>query len=106
MVAWLEREDVDDPSDFEVWHQQKSEYGFKELVKWISNDGTLDKAVKRQLEKTKTKKTKGKARVKDLSDEDEKGEESEVTKMEGLEKKVNKTRRASGSNATKSHKRK
>jgi len=68
MVAWLEREDSDSPSDFEVWHLQKSEYGFKELKEWLANDGTLDKAAKRRLElskdkgKGKGKKGKGKER--------------------------------------------
>ena len=55
MVAWLEREDGDDPSDFEVWHLQKSEYGFKELKQWLGNDGTLDKAAKGRMEKAKGK---------------------------------------------------
>ena len=56
MVACLEHGDSDDPSDFEVWHQRKAEYGFKELKEWLNNKGTLDKAVKLQVKKEKTKK--------------------------------------------------
>ncbi|KAF8815000.1 hypothetical protein BYT27DRAFT_7027227, partial [Phlegmacium glaucopus] len=37
MVKWLEREDKDIPSDLDVWHIQKSEYGFKELEEWVAN---------------------------------------------------------------------
>ena len=69
MVAWLEREDGDCPSDFKVWHLQKSEYGFKELKQWLGNDGTLDKAAKGRMEKAKGKgkgkKGKGKKREED-----------------------------------------
>jgi hypothetical protein len=36
MVTWLEDEE-DDLSDFDVWHLQKSEYGFKELKEWLKN---------------------------------------------------------------------
>jgi hypothetical protein len=63
MVTWLED---GGNSDFEVWHLQKSEYGFKEL-KWLQNDGTLDKAAKGRLEKSekeKGKKGKGKGKGK------------------------------------------
>jgi hypothetical protein len=72
MVAWLEDEE-DCPSDFDVWHLQKSEYGFKELKEWLKNDGTLDKAAKGRLErsmekKEKVKKTKGKR--KEIEEED------------------------------------
>ena len=66
MVAWLEDED-DGPTDFEVWHLQKSEYGFKELKEWLKNDGTLDKSAKGRLEKSereKGKKGKGKGKGK------------------------------------------
>jgi hypothetical protein len=64
MVTWLED---GGNSDFEVWHLQKSEYGFKELKEWLRNDGTLDKAAKGRLEKSekeKGKKGKGKGKGK------------------------------------------
>jgi hypothetical protein len=73
MVAWLE----DGLSDFEVWHLQKSEYGFKELKEWLRNDGTLDKSAKGRLEKSekeKGKKGKGKGKGKGK----EKGKETQV----------------------------
>ena len=57
MVAWIEDGGV---SDFEVWHLQKSEYGFKELKEWLRNDGTLDKSAKERLEKLEKEKRKGK----------------------------------------------
>ena len=91
MVAWLEREDGDDPSDFEVWHLQKSEYGFKELKQWLGNDGTLDKAAKGRMEKAKGKGKKGKGKKRE---EDQ--EEMEVDDGKG---------KASSSNI-KTHKRK
>jgi hypothetical protein len=77
MVAWLE-EGEGCPSDFDVWHLQKSEYGFKELKEWLKNDGTLDKAAKGRLEKSmgkkdKGKKTKGKGKEKEIEDEDDGG---------------------------------
>ena len=65
MVAWLED---DGYSDFEVWHLQKSEYGFKELKEWLQNNGTLDKLAKERLEKSekiKGKKGKGKGKGKE-----------------------------------------
>jgi hypothetical protein len=74
MVAWLEREDGGSPSDFEVWHLQKSEYGFKELKEWLANDGTLDKAAKRRLEQAKEK-AKGKGKEK--KEKEKKGKEKE-----------------------------
>ena len=79
MVAWLEDED-DGPSDFEVWHAQKSEYGFKELKEWLGNEGTLDKAAKGRLEKTREKKGKGK---KEKEKEKGKGKEKEKEKGKG-----------------------
>ena len=91
MVAWLEREDGDDPSDFKVWHLQKSEYGFKELKQWLGNDGTLDKAEKGRMEKAKGKGKKGKGKKRE---EDQ--EEMEVDDGKG---------KASSSNI-KTHKRK
>ena len=54
MVGWLERGDSDDePSDFDVWHQTKPVYTFKELKEWLKNDGTLDAVVKKKLERAK-----------------------------------------------------
>lgn len=102
MVAWLECEDDDKPSDFEVWHQQKAEYGFKELKEWIGNKGTLDKAVKARLEKGK-----GKAKAKAMVVESDEGEEKEAEDMEvDVKEKVGKKQKASGSNVKKTHKRK
>lgn len=71
MVTWLEDEE-DGPSDFDVWHLQKSEYGFKELKEWLRNDGTLDKSAKGKLEKSKEKgkKTKGKGKGKEIEVDD------------------------------------
>lgn len=101
MVEWLEREDGDLPSDFEVWHMQKSEYGFKELELWIANDGTLDKVVKAKLEKAKGKKGKGKNRAKEESGD------TEECRME-IDEKVggSKDGKLTSSKAKKSHKRK
>lgn len=85
MVAWLE--DDESPSDFDVWHIQKSDYGFKELKEWLKGDGTLDKAAKgrleRSIEKGRGKKAKGKgkekeAEVDDGGKEKGKGKEKEV----------------------------
>jgi hypothetical protein len=62
MVAWLEDDGV---SDFDVWHVQKSDYGFKELKDWLDKNGTLDKAAKERLkrsERGKGKKGKGKGK--------------------------------------------
>ena len=85
MVAWLERGDSDDPSDFEVWHQHKAEYGFKELKEWLNNKGTLDKAVKLQVEKEKTKKRKARAVVVVMeSDEDQKNAKEAEEKKAGV----------------------
>ena len=68
MVAWLEHDESDFPSDFEVWHLQKSEYGFKELDEWLAAGGTLDQTTKGKLEKAKEKKEKAreKAREKEM----------------------------------------
>ena len=78
MVAWLEDDGL---SDFEVWHLQKSEYGFKELKQWLKNEGTLDKLAKGRLDKSereKRKKGKGKGKGKETQvDEDEKGKGKE-----------------------------
>jgi hypothetical protein len=82
MVAWLE-DDSDGLSDFDVWHKQKSEYGFKELKDWLRNDGTLDKLAKGKLEKSKREKGKrgkgkGKGKGKETQvDEGGKGKEKE-----------------------------
>ncbi|KAF8813281.1 hypothetical protein BYT27DRAFT_7041273, partial [Phlegmacium glaucopus] len=35
MVEWLECES-NYLTDFEVWHVQKSDYGFKELKEWLA----------------------------------------------------------------------
>lgn len=100
MVEWLENEDDDGPSDFDVWHLQKSDYGFKELKEWLKNDGTLDRAAKGRLEKksrergNKGKKEKEKKKVKEMGQG--KGKEKEIESDDG--------RKASGS--SKSHKRK
>jgi hypothetical protein len=100
MVEWLEREEGDLPSDFEVWHLQKSEYGFKELELWIANDGTLDKVAKAKLEKAKAKKGKGKAKDKGKESDDSAEDKMEVD-VEEIPKK-----KSSSSKANKSHKRK
>jgi len=103
MVRWLEHEDKDIPSDLDVWHIQKSEYGFKELQDWVANGGTLDIAVKRNVEKAKAKaKAKAKGKAMEESDEDEKEEED---KME-IEKRSEEKKKASGSKAKKTHKKK
>jgi hypothetical protein len=83
MVAWLED---GGHSDFEVWHLQKSEYGFKELKEWLRNEGTLDKSAKGRFEKSeKDKRKRGKGKGK------EKGKETQVDeggKGKGKEKGV------------------
>ncbi|KAF8804387.1 hypothetical protein BYT27DRAFT_7107556 [Phlegmacium glaucopus] len=102
MVAWLER-DGDSPSDFDVWHLQKSEYGFKELKEWLANEGTLDKVAMRKLEKAKGQ-AKGQAKGK-----------GKIVKGKGKEKDHQKERmevdgdsdgRGEGSSSKKTHKRK
>jgi hypothetical protein len=105
MVAWLERGEGESPSDFEVWHLQKSEYGFKELNEWIENNGTMDITGKRKLEKVKVKKTKGRAKAKGKGKEeiDEVDYDSEEESNDIEEEKRGK---ASGSKAKKTHKRK
>ena len=97
MVAWLEKEDGDNVSlDFEVWHVQKSEYGFKELKEWLGNDRTLDKAAKARMERTREKKDKGKkSKGKEKEKEKEKGkgkekEEEEEEEKEEKERKIEK----------------
>ena len=109
MVGWLEREDSDYPSDMDVWHVQKSDYGFRELADWIANGGTLDKAVKRNLEKGKGKKGKAKAKegrkAKAVEESDEEGTEFEEDKMEIEKGGKSKKGKASGS-SKKTHKRK
>jgi hypothetical protein len=73
MVEWLEDKE-DGPSDFDVWHHQKSEYGFKELKEWLKNNGTLDRKAKVKLEKSKEKgkktKEKGKGKEKKIEVDD------------------------------------
>jgi hypothetical protein len=101
MVAWLEDDGL---TDFEVWHLQKSEYGFKELKEWLQNDGTLDKSAKARLEKSekeKGKKGKGKG----------KGKESQVDegrKGKGKKKEidVDESGKGKGKESTRIHKRK
>ena len=86
MVAWLEHEDGGDPSDFEVWHLQKSEYGFKELKEWLANDGTLDKAAKKKLDQAKEK-TKGKGKEKKGKEKEKgKGREEDAMQVDGDDK--------------------
>ena len=86
MVVWLECEDGGDPSDFEVWHLQKSEYGFKELKEWLANDGTLDKAAKRKLDQAKEK-TKGKGKEKKGKEKEKgKGREEDAMQVDGDDK--------------------
>jgi hypothetical protein len=124
MVQWLEREDTDHPSDLDVWHVQRSDYGFRELAVWIANGGTLDNDVKTKLKKGKGKeeeeeeeedkdkerekdkdkekkkekgKRKGRKRSKAMEESDEDGEDSED--------KGGQSNKASGS-SKKSHKRK
>jgi hypothetical protein len=65
MVTWLESRDSDDgPSDFDVWHQTKQAYTFKELKEWLKNDGTLDANAKKKLERAKKSGTaKGKQKA-------------------------------------------
>ena len=101
MVAWLEDDGL---SDFEVWYLQKSEYGFKELKEWLRNDGTLDKAAKRRLEKSereKGKKGKGKGKGKETQVDDGgkgKGKEKEM--------EVDDSGKGKAEASTKTHKRK
>ena len=94
MVAWLERGEDDKPSDFDVWHQIRTSYTFKELKEWLKNDGTLDVAVKKKLEKKAGKAGKAKAVV----DDDDMPAEVVDKKGKGKEK--------AGSSVKKSHKRK
>jgi hypothetical protein len=101
MVAWLEREDGGSPSDFEVWHLQKSEYGFKELKEWLANDGTLDKAAKRRLEQAKEK-TKGKRKEKEKKG---KGKEREDHLEDAMQVDDDDKGNAGSSIIKKSHKR-
>ena len=101
LVAWLEREDGGSPSDFEVWHLQKSEYGFKELKEWLANDGTLDKAAKRRLEQAKEK-TKGKRKEKEKKG---KGKEREDHLEDAMQVDDDDKGNAGSSIIKKSHKR-
>jgi len=100
MVAWLEHEDGNSPSDFEVWHLQKSEYGFKELKEWLANDGTLDKAAKRRMELSKDK---GKGKGKKGKEKEKEREDYQEEKMQVDDDGKGK---ASSSNVKKTHKRK
>ena len=87
MVGWLEDDGL---SDFEVWHLQKSEYGFKELMEWLRNNGTLDKSAKGRLEKSekeKRKKGKGKGKGKEKEKETQ-NEEGGKGKGKGKEKEI------------------
>jgi hypothetical protein len=109
MVAWLEEEE-DGLPDFEVWHIQKSEYGFKELKEWLANDGTLDKAAKRRLENAsekmeKRKKTKGKEREKGKGREREEGKGKKKDFKE-KEIEVEDDKKEAKASSSKSHKRK
>jgi hypothetical protein len=111
MVAWLEEEEEEYRfTDFEVWHVQKSEYGFQELKEWLANDGTLDKAAKRRLEnasekmeKGKKKNGKGKGKEKGKEKEREKGMKKDFKEKEIEVDDEKEEAKASGS---KSHKRK
>jgi hypothetical protein len=104
MVAWLEGDSL---SDFEVWHLQKSEYGFKELKQWVINDGTLDKVAKRRLEKSereKGKKGKGKGKGKGKEKETQ---VDEGGKGKGKEKEIEvDNSKGKGKASSKTHKRK
>lgn len=106
MVGWL---DDDGRSDFEVWHVQKMEYGFKELKEWLKNEGTLDKVTKARMEKSgreKRKKGKGKGKEKEIIiDEGDEGEE-ENGKGKGKEKEVDSGKEKIKKASTRSHKRK
>lgn len=105
MVAWLEGESL---SDFEVWHLQKSEYGFKELKEWLLNNGTLDKVAKERLEKSergKGKKGKGKGKGKGKEKETQDGE-SGNGKGKEKEIEVDNSTKGKGKASSKTHKRK
>ena len=107
MVGWL---DDDGRSDFEVWHVQKMEYGFKELKEWLKNEGTLDKVTKARMEKSgreKGKKGKGKGKEKEIIiDEGDEGEEENGKgKEKGKEKEVDSGKEKIKA-STRSHKRK
>jgi hypothetical protein len=110
MVAWLERQDSDDPGDLEIWHQTKSEYGFKELKEWLANDGTLDKITKAQFEKAKTRKGKAKQVIgsddeKDRKAKTRKGKGKRVMESEEEEDQI-KVEKKAGSSKKRIHKRK
>ena len=108
MVAWLEDDSDDSPSDFEVWHIQKSEYGFKELKEWLKSDGTLDKAAKarleRLIEKSKGKRGKGKGKEAEV-DDGGKGKGKEKEKEVEVDDSGKRKGKASTS-SSKTHKRK
>ena len=108
MVEWLENQDGDGPSDFDVWHLQKSDYGFKELKEWLKNDGTLDRAAKGRLEKSRERGNKGKGKGKEKEKEKEKEKKKRIGKGKGKEKEKeiesDDSEKASGS--SKSHRRK
>jgi len=113
MVAWLE-DDEDGPSDFNVWHLQKSEYAFKELKEWLKNDGTLDKAAKGRLEKSTGKKEngkrgKGKGKEKEKEVDDDSGKKGKGKGKE-VEMEVDdddgKGKGKASSSSSKTHKRK
>ena len=90
MVAWLKDED-DSLSEFEVWHVQKSEYGFKELNQWILKGGTLDIVAKGKMESMKKKKENGKkTERRGIGKEKEKKEKKEMEKGKGTKKRKEK----------------
>jgi hypothetical protein len=100
MVDWLEDNGL---SDFEVWHLQKSDYGFKELKEWLRNDGTLDRVAKEKMERSekgKGKKGKGKGKGKEIQVDDNgkgKGKEKEI--------EADNSGKGKGKASTKTHKR-
>jgi hypothetical protein len=102
MVAWLE--DEDRTSDFDVWHLQKSDYGFKELKEWLKNDGTLDQAAKGKLKKSKEKGKKGKGKEREINLDDG-WKEKEKGKGKGKKKEIDVDDGGKGS-GSKTHKRK
>jgi hypothetical protein len=107
MVAWLERGDSNDPSDYDVWHQFKTVYTFKELKDWIQNGGTLDLNAKKKLEKGKERKQKQKQKIgKSKPNIEEDIQTKEVVDKKGKKKESSQIAIASSLAGKKSHKRK
>ena len=106
MVEWLENQDGDGPSDFDVWHLQKSDYGFKELKEQLKNDGTLDRAAKGRLEKSREKGNKGKGKGKEKKKEKEKEKRKGKGKGKEKEQEIESDDSEKASGSSKSHRRK